>query len=80
MANHQEIVKKLLDTKAVDFTAIGKMVADLGPSLSLRDEPWENFCLTMKLFLHVYRRPYPFPWPNWPIESLGKLGEAVREK
>ena len=31
---HQDIVKKLLDSKAVDFTAVGKMVAEIGPSLN----------------------------------------------
>lgn len=53
-ANHQEIVKKLLETKAVDFAAVGKMVAELGPSLSLADEPWDGFCGTMRTFFHCY--------------------------
>jgi hypothetical protein len=35
--NHQQLVKKLLDAKAVDFAAIGKVVAELGPSLALAD-------------------------------------------
>jgi hypothetical protein len=51
--NHQEIVKKVLDSKAVDFAAIGKMVAELGPSLSLADEPWEGFCGTMRFFIRI---------------------------
>jgi hypothetical protein len=51
--NHQEIVKKLLDAKVVDFTAIGKAVAEIGPSLSLADEPWEGFCGTMRTFIHI---------------------------
>jgi hypothetical protein len=51
---HQEIVKRLLDTKAVDFAAVGKVVAELGPSLSLADEPWEGFCGTMRTFFHCY--------------------------
>jgi hypothetical protein len=53
-ANHQEIVKKLLETKAVDFAAVGKMVAELGPSLSLAEEPWDGFCGTMRTFFHCY--------------------------
>jgi hypothetical protein len=52
--NHQEIVKKALDTKAVDFAAIGKMIAEMGPSISLADEPWDGFCGTMRLFIHLY--------------------------
>jgi hypothetical protein len=53
--NHQDIVKRLLDAKAVDFGAIGKTVSEIGPSLSLADEPWEGFCGTMRYFIHVYR-------------------------
>jgi hypothetical protein len=63
MTNHQEIVKKILDSKAVDFAAIGKTVAEIGPSLSLMDEPWEGFCGTMRYFVHLYRQPYPVPLP-----------------
>jgi len=40
--NHQEIVKKLLDAKAVDFANIAKVVAEVGPAVSLADEPWEG--------------------------------------
>ena len=59
MTNHQEIVKKILDSKAVDFAAIGKAVAEIGPSLSLSEEPWEGFCGTMRYFVRVYRNPFP---------------------
>jgi hypothetical protein len=52
--NHQETVKRLLDTKVVDFAAIGKAVAEMGPSLSLADEPWEGFCGTMRHFIRIY--------------------------
>jgi hypothetical protein len=52
--NHQEIVKRLLDTKAVDFAAIGKTVGEIGPAMALADEPWEGFCGTMRTFIHVY--------------------------
>lgn len=68
MANrvtHQDIVKKVLDSKAVDFTAIGKVVAELGPSLSLADEPWEGFCGTMRRFIRVH------------ILNPGTFGESV---
>jgi hypothetical protein len=47
--NHQEIVKKLLDAKAIDFKAIGQTVAEVGPAMSLADEPWEGFCGTQIL-------------------------------
>jgi hypothetical protein len=51
--NHQEIVKKLLDAKVVDFTAIGKTFAEIGPSLALADEPWEGWCGTMRGFIRI---------------------------
>jgi hypothetical protein len=31
---NQEIVKKFVESKAVDFNAIGKVVTELGPALS----------------------------------------------
>jgi hypothetical protein len=52
--NHQDLVKKFLDTKAVDFAAVAKVVAEVGPSLSLADEPWDGFCGTMRTFFHCY--------------------------
>ena len=51
--NHQEIVKRLLDAKTVDFKAIGQVVGELGPALSLADEPWEVFCGTMRGFIRL---------------------------
>lgn len=51
--NHQKIVGRLLEAKAVDFEAIGSAVAELGPSLSMADEPWEVFCGTMRYFVRV---------------------------
>jgi hypothetical protein len=35
--SNQEIVKKFVEAKAVDFGAIGKLVTDLGPALSTSD-------------------------------------------
>jgi hypothetical protein len=32
--SNQEIVKKFVEAKAVDFNAIGKLVTDLGPQLA----------------------------------------------
>jgi hypothetical protein len=64
MTNHQEIVKKILDSKAVDFAAIGKVVAEIGPSLSMAEEPWEGFCGTMRHFVRFYViSPIPDPGP-----------------
>jgi hypothetical protein len=52
--NHQEIVKKLLDSKAIDFKAIGAAFTEVGPALSMADEPWEGFCGTMRTFIRVF--------------------------
>ena len=73
--NHQEIVKKLLDSKAVDFAAIGKAVAEIGPSLAFADEPWEGFCGTMRRFVVLYRVSNP----GTPVEQLPGLNAAAAE-
>ncbi len=72
---HKQLVKKLLDTKAVDFAAIGKVVAELGPSLSLAEEPGDFFCGTNRIFIHVYRVFNP----GVQIEDLGELAAKARE-
>jgi hypothetical protein len=71
--NHQDTVARVLKSKAVDFGAIGKMVAELGPELSLADEPWESFCGTMRYFVRVFVLP-PVVGPLPPID-LGQLGD-----
>ncbi len=52
--SHQDIVKRMLDSKSVDFAAVGKAVAELGPGLSMADEPWESFCGTMRYFIRIF--------------------------
>lgn len=74
--NNHDIVKKLLDTKAVDFNAIGKAVAEIGPTLALADEPWEGFCGTMRTFVHLYKLPWPI---NNPVENVNTLGQLAGE-
>jgi hypothetical protein len=73
--NKHEIVRRALDSKVVDFNAIGKLVAEIGPSLAMADEPWETFCGTMRTFIHLYR----LPQGNSPLENLGKLAEVGQE-
>jgi len=72
-ARHQEIVKNLLTKKAIDFNAIGQIVAEVGPSLSVADEPWEGFCGTMRNFIRLYKINTPLN----PVENLGDLGKAA---
>lgn len=80
MANrisHQEIVKKLLDTKAVDFGNIAKVVAEVGPTISMADEPWDGFCGTMRRFVHIFILN-PGVTGN-PVENLGQLRGVAGE-
>lgn len=74
---HQDIVKKLLDTKSVDFASIGTVIAEVGPALSLADEPWEGFCGTMRGFIRVYRVTPTIS--GGTVESLGALRNVAGE-
>lgn len=73
--NRYDIVRKVIDSKAVDFNAIGKIVAEVGPSLALGEEPWEGICGTMRHFIRIYQ----IAGPNVPVESLGELGSAASQ-
>jgi len=73
--NHQDVVRRLLDSKTVDFAAIGKVVADLGPTLSVADEPWEGFCGTMRYFIRFYIITPP-RGGGPTVEDLGGLRNA----
>jgi hypothetical protein len=67
--NHQDLVKKLIENKSVDFKAIGQTVAELGPSLAMADDPWDVFCGTMRTFIHLYVLPHG----GNPVENLNQL-------
>lgn len=71
----RQIVKQLLESKAVDFNALGKVIAEVGPSLSLADEPGDWFCGTNRIFIHIYR---VFGLTN-PVENLGELAANAEE-
>ena len=72
---HRQIVRQLLDSKAVDFNAIGKVVAEVGPGLSLAEEPGDYFCGTNRIFIHIYR----VFGPSNPVENLGELATNAVE-
>lgn len=77
--NHQEIVKSVLDAKAVDFAAVGKLVERLGPTLSIADEPWESFCGTMRMFIRIFILNPHFGSLNQGLADLGQLREIAGE-
>lgn len=55
MNSHQEIVKRLIESNAINFDSIGKFVGEAGSSISLSDDPWDKFCGIGLKFLHLYR-------------------------
>lgn len=77
----REVVQNLLDTGAVNFEAIGAALAKHGPRAALirEDDGWENFCLTMKIFIRVYRFPPIFSQvgSKFEVEELAKLREGI---
>jgi hypothetical protein len=51
----REVVRTLTETKAVDFEAIGRALAQFGPTAALDFDYEPIFCGTMRYFIHVYR-------------------------
>ena len=59
----REIVTALVETKAVDFEAIGKVLAEYGPTMALDMDYEEGFCGTIRSFVRVLWAP-PVPRPD----------------
>ena len=73
---HRQIVKKLLDSKAVDFAAIGKVIGEVGPSLALSEDfEGDGFCGTNRVFVRLFRIAATFT----PVEDLQELGANAGE-
>ena len=53
--NNKDIVKKLIESKAIDFAAIAKVMAEVGPALAASEEPGDHFCGTGPHVIHLYR-------------------------
>ncbi len=68
----REIVAMLLETKAVDFEAIGKTIGAHGAKFIAEDDGWIRFCGSD---LRVYK----WPRPNFELEGLNELRVLVRE-
>jgi hypothetical protein len=79
----REVVRELLDSGAVSFEAIGATLAKYGPRVAMlrgEDVDEENFCLTMKFFVNLYRLPRG-PFTQGPVAfapgDLAKLRELI---
>lgn len=57
MNDQKDITKTLIENKVVNFDALGETIAKLGPQLAMLDDPWENFCGTMRYYIRVFRLP-----------------------
>jgi hypothetical protein len=53
----REVVAHLIDSKAVDFEAIGRALAQFGPTASIDGDGEDVFCATMRRFVRVLRLP-----------------------
>jgi len=53
----REIVETLVETKAVNFEAIGQALAKYGPTMALELDYEEGFCGTLRFYVWSYRRP-----------------------
>jgi hypothetical protein len=40
--SHEEIAERFVQAKVVDFSAMGKLVAELGPALAVGDQGWHG--------------------------------------
>ncbi len=74
--NHRQIVQKLLESKAVDFAALGKVIAEAGPVLAAAEDfEGDGFCGTNRFFIRVYR----IFTPETPVENLNELAARTAE-
>ena len=78
MKSQSDISKTVIKANVVNYEALGKMVTELGPQLATMDDPWENFCGTMRYFIRIFRMP-PIG-PRIPeLERLERLENFDRE-
>jgi hypothetical protein len=64
--NDREVVAALIETKAIDFEAVGGALASFGPTLALDGDLEDFFCGTMRYFVRVFR-----PWPTAVNPNVG---------
>jgi hypothetical protein len=78
MKNQNAISEMVMKANVVNYEALGKVIAEFGPQLATMDDPWENFCGTMRYFIRIYRLP-PIG-PRIPeLDRLERLENFSRE-
>jgi hypothetical protein len=40
--SHEEIARKFVEAKVVDFSAMGRLITELGPELAINDHGWHG--------------------------------------
>ena len=40
--SHEEIARKFVEAKVVDFGALGRLITELGPDLAINDQGWHG--------------------------------------
>jgi hypothetical protein len=69
----REIVETLLETKAVNFEALGQAIGAIGPrSVLMADDGWIRFCAND---LRIFR----WPRPRLGLEDLAVLRDLARD-
>jgi len=67
----REVVAALNETKAVDFEAIGRALAQFGPTAALDFDYEPIFCGTMRYYTHVFRAFTPIPVDQGEVIAEG---------
>jgi hypothetical protein len=69
---NNDVVKALLDAKAVNFESIGAVVAKYGANAVVSLDYEDVFCGTMRRFVHLFR----VPTTGTPVEDLPSLSNV----
>jgi len=84
--SERAVRQELLDSGAVNFEAIGAALAKHGPELTrevvsrgslVSDEPWENFCGTMRWYVRILQLP-PIHDGLAELEHLKQVSRELR--
>jgi len=72
----REVVLAVIESKAVDFEALGAAIAKFGPSAAMAMDSEDWFCTTMKWFVRFFRIPDPIG-PIVRAQDLGQMREVI---